>query len=162
MEQVFTSDRISFVKVSEELIPDYLTMVNDKENVGRFISALSNETVYSAENEIAWVCRKLEEGAPVFSMIEKATGKFIGNIELMDRSDREGELGIAITAKMQDRGFGSEAIPAFLTYVCGLYDLQRVTLKARPFNVRALHVYEKCGFRIYDRTETDVFMEYLR
>ena len=37
--------------------------------------------------------------------------------------------------------------------------LARVFLKVFPFNARAIHVYEKCGFREYDRTEDDVFME---
>ena len=37
MKQVFESSRISFVEVSEQLVNDYLTMVNDYENINRFI-----------------------------------------------------------------------------------------------------------------------------
>ena len=37
--------------------------------------------------------------------------------------------------------------------------LHRIFLKVYPHNARAIHVYEKCGFREYDRTEKDVFME---
>ena len=37
--------------------------------------------------------------------------------------------------------------------------LRRVFLKVFPDNARAIRVYEKCGFREYDRTEDDVFME---
>ena len=33
MKQIFESDRISFVKISELLINDYLIMINDNENV---------------------------------------------------------------------------------------------------------------------------------
>ena len=40
MKQVFGSSRISFVEVSESLIPDYLVMVNDYENVNRFIGSM--------------------------------------------------------------------------------------------------------------------------
>ena len=29
-------------------------------------------------------------------------------------------------------------------------------------NPRAIHVYEKCGFREYDRNDVDVFMEAMR
>ena len=95
-------------------------------------------------------------------MLEKGTGAFVGNIELMDVADGNGELGVAITAGMQDRGFGSEAVSAMVQYGMDRLGLHRVFLKVFPDNARAIHVYEKCGFREYDRTEDDVFMEILR
>ncbi len=158
LKTVFESDRIAFVEVSEKLVADYLVMVNDEERVGRFISAKKHEP-YTEEQEVAWVRGKLAEGACVFSMIEKESGDFIGNIEFMDVTDGVGELGIALTAAKQDNGYGSEAIPAFLEYGKGKLGLKKSRLRARPSNARALHVYEKCGFREYDRSENDVFME---
>lgn len=158
MTPIFTSQRIDFVPVSEDLVPDYLAMINDRERVGRFIGRTEPIT---AEQDRRWVQKKLAEKAPVFSMVDRATGAFIGNIELMDVADGAGELGVAITAKMQDRGFGSEAIPAFVRYAMDELGLSRVYLKAFPFNARAIHVYEKCGFREYDRNDNDVFMEIL-
>ena len=159
MTPIFTSERIDFVPVSEALVPDYLAMINDRERVGRFIGRIQPIT---AEQDRLWVQKKLAEGAPVFSMLEKATGAFIGNIEFMDVADGAGELGIAITAGMQDRGYGTEAIPAMVRYGMDALGLRRVFLKVFPDNARAIHVYEKCGFREYDRTEDDVFMEILR
>ncbi len=159
MTPIFTSERIDFVPVSENLVPDYLAMINDRERVGRFIGRIQPIT---AEQDRLWVQKKLAEKAPVFSMVDRATGAFIGNIELMDVADGAGELGIAITAARQEQGYGSEAIPAFVRYAMDELGLSRVYLKAFPFNARAIHVYEKCGFREYDRTEDDVFMEILR
>ena len=159
MTPIFTSERIDFVPVSEDLVPDYLAMINDRERVGRFIGRSQPIT---AEQDRLWVQKKLAEKAPVFSMVDRATGAFIGNIELMDVEDGAGELGIAITAARQEQGYGSEAIPAFVRYAMDDLGLSRVYLKAFPFNARAIHVYEKCGFREYDRTEDDVFMEILR
>ena len=157
MNVIFESENISYAEVSESLIPDYLAMLNDHERVGRFISA-STKT-YTVEKEVEWVREKLAERASVFSMLEKAGGAFIGNIELMDIHGGEAMLGIAITAAQQDRGFGSESVAALLRYDFETLGLRRIRLKARPFNARALRVYEKCGFREYDRTEEDVFME---
>ncbi len=156
MTPIFTSERIDFVPVSEALVPDYLAMINDRERVGRFIGRIQPIT---AEQDRWWVQKKLAEGAPVFSMLEKATGAFIGNIEFMDVADGAGELGIAITAGMQDRGYGTEAIPAMVRYGMDALGLRHVFLKVFPDNARAIHVYEKCGFREYDRTEDDVFMK---
>ena len=159
MNTVFSTPRILFVQVSEELIPDYLVMVNDVENVQRFIGGIHEPRDYTEAKEIAWVNYKLSDNSPVFSMLEQSTGRFIGNIEFMSIQDGKAELGIAITAEMQNKGFGTEAIKALLSYGVKRYALNKVVLRARPWNPRALRVYLKCGFTEYDRTENDVFME---
>ena len=160
MELVFESDRICFVEVSKLLINDYLIMVNDYENFKKYIGG--KKKVFTEEQEIEWVQEKREEKAPVFSMIEKSSGKFIGNIELMDMSDTEGELGIAITAETQNLGYGTEAVSSMIQYGFNHYGLQRIVLRTNPNNARAIHVYEKCGFRAYDRTDEHVSMEITR
>ena len=157
MKQVFESERIRFVEVSELLIRDYLIMVNDFEHVDRFIGG-RHET-YTEETEARWVRKKLAEKAPVFSMIEKQSGAFIGNIELMDISDSAGELGIAITAGKQDQGYGTEAVAAITAFGRDRLGLKRIFLRTRVDNARAIRVYEKCGFREYDRREDHVCME---
>ena len=63
---------------------------------------------------------------------------------------------------MQEKGYGTEAIPAMVRYCMETLGLRRIFLKVYPDNVRAIHVYEKCGFREYDRTEETVFMELRR
>ena len=160
MNVIFESENIYYAEVSEEFIEDYLIMLNDAEHVARFISARSKP--YTAEKEAVWVQKKLTEKAPVFSMVEKASGAFIGNIELMDFQDGAAMLGIAITAAQQDKGFGTEAVAAILRWGFETLGLRRIWLKARPFNARALRVYEKCGFREYDRNDDHICMEVLR
>ena len=64
MRQIFESENISFTEVSEQLIGDYLTMVNDIENVDRFIGG--HHAPYSYEQEVEWVGKKLENGDPCF------------------------------------------------------------------------------------------------
>lgn len=157
MKQVFESERIRFVEVSEPLIRDYLIMVNDFEHVDRFIGG--RHKTYTEEMEVRWVRKKLAEKAPVFSMIEKQSGAFIGNIELMDISDSAGELGIAITAGKQDQGYGTEAVAAITAFGRDRLGLKRIFLRTRVDNARAIRVYEKCGFREYDRREDHVCME---
>ena len=157
MKTIFESDNIRFTEVSELLTDDYLTMINDYENVNRY-TGRSGKTS-TREQEIEWVRKKLDEKAPVFSMIEKKSGRFIGNIELMNLTATEGELGIALTAGMQDMGYGTEAVRAFTRYGTEILGLKRICLRARPFNARAIHVYEKCGFREYARDDDHVYME---
>ena len=162
MNSIFESENISFVRVSESLVPDYLTMVNDYDRVGRLIGLSRHSEPITAEQERRWVQKKLAEDASVFSMLEKTTGAFIGNIELLHIENGSAELGIAITAAMQEKGYGTEAIPAMVQYGMETLGLLRIFLKVYPDNARAIHVYEKCGFREYDRTADDVFMEIIK
>ncbi len=160
LKQVFESERIRYVEVSELLIGDYLAMVNDYEHVGRFFGGRTEP--YTEEEEREWVRSKLEERAGVFSMLEKKSGEFIGNVELMDVSGSVGELGIALTAEKQDRGFGTEGVLAMTGYGMEHLGLTRVYLRTDSKNARAIHVYKKCGFREYDRTDDRIFMEIVR
>ena len=142
---LFFSENIDYAAVSEDLLQDYLVLVNDYQRVGRFIGREDKRT--SPEKELQWVRKKQEEKAALYSMIERKSGDFIGNIELMDLTDTEAELGIAITAAKQDLGYGTEAIRRILEYGFRELGLERIFLKAYPGNARAIHVYEKCGFR---------------
>ncbi len=160
MKQIFESDRIRFVEVSGRLVKDYLVMVNDYENVNRFISG--KHKTFTEEQELEWVREKLREKAPVFSMIEKKSGAFIGSIELMDVNNGTGELGIAITASKQNSGYGTEAVTAMTEYGSRQLGLKRIFLRTNPQNSRAIHVYQKCGFKEYDRTDAHICMEWSR
>ena len=160
MEQVFESDNIIFVNVTEELLNDYLEMVNDIENVARFIGKRTKP--YTVEEEKTFIQSKVEEKAHMYSMIEKNSGDFIGNIEFMEIKDGTAELGIAITTSKQNLGYGVESIHRMLEYGFHTLGLDRVFLKVYPDNKRAIHVYEKCGFLKYNYTEEDIFMEILK
>ncbi|MCR5664172.1 MAG: GNAT family N-acetyltransferase [Oscillospiraceae bacterium] len=160
MKTIFESERLRYVEPSELLVKDYLAMVNDIEGVARWIGRRTEPV--SEEKELSWVRKKLAEKAPLFSMLEKDGGAFVGNIELMDATESEAELGIAITADKQNLGYGTEAVAAVTRYTLETLGLRRIFLKAYPDNLRAIRVYEKCGYRETGRTEEDVFMERTR
>ena len=87
MKPIFESDNIIFTALSELLADDYLTMVNDYENVNRFIGGKHKS--FTREQELAWVQIKREEKALVFSMLEKKSRSYIWNIEMMTVKDCE-------------------------------------------------------------------------
>ena len=142
-EIIFESDRINFIKLSQKLVYDYLNMVNDIE-VQKFIS--HKRKTYNLDGELEWVKSKLEENAIIFSMIEKETNEFIGNIEIMDINNNIGELGIAITQKKQDKHFGQEAIKRLIEYAFSELNLDGLELNVYDFNHRGINCYEKIGF----------------
>lgn len=156
-EIVFESENIYYVKLDEKLISDYLVMVNDP-NVARKIS--HKIRTYSYEQELNWLNSKLEENALCFSMLEKTTGEYIGNIEIMEIKNNIGELGISITASKQDKHYGTESIQALLKYAYEELKLDGMELNVYATNPKAIHCYEKVGF-IKDgigKTKDDIHM----
>ena len=157
MKQIFESDNIRFMEVSGELVGDYLVMVNDIEHVERYLGGAHEP--YTEEQEIGWVRKMLAEKARVYSMLEKKSGQFIGNVELADGDGTSAELGIAVTAAKQNMGYGTEAVAALTAYGMERLGLERIFLRTDPENRRAIRVYEKCGFRECGRTDRHVCME---
>lgn len=80
----------------------------------------------------------------------------------MDVNHDVGELGIAITAAKQNAGYGTEAVSALAEFAGRQLGLKRIVLRTNPQNSRAIHVYQKCGFIEYDRTDEHVYMELRR
>ena len=155
---VFESENIFYIKLNEKLIDDYLVMVNDME----VASNISHKVhTYTYDEELNWLTLKLQEDALCFSMIEKETKEFIGNIEIMHINHRIGELGIAITPKKQGRHYGTESIKALLKYAYQELDLDGMELNVYKTNQKAIHCYEKIGFVIdgKGKTEEDLHMK---
>ena len=157
MDVVFESENILYVRPSFDLIPDYLEMVNDIDHVARFIG--ERREAYTEEEERSYMQSKMDQHATMFSMLERETCQFIGNIEFMNFKDDEAEWGIVMTYKMQNKGYGTEALRRSVEYGFSELSLRRIYLAVYADNLRAIHVYEKCGFREYNRNDVDVFME---
>ena len=160
MNVIFESENIIYVRPSFDLVPQYLEMVNDIENDARFIG--ERRTLLTEQEEIDYIKDKMDKDATMFSMLEKDTHEFIGNIEFFNRVDDEAEWGIVITTNKQNKGYGKEALLRSVEYGFNELNLRRIYLGVYANNPRAIHVYENCGFKEYDRTDVDIFMEILK
>ena len=78
MNVIFESENIIYVRPSFDLVPQYLEMVNDIENVAKFIG--ERRTLLTEQEEIDYIKDKMDNNATMFSMLEKGTNEFIGNI----------------------------------------------------------------------------------
>lgn len=151
-QTVFESEHILYVKLNENLINDYLIMINDPDVANKISHKIRT---YTYEDELSWVKLKLQEKAICFSMIEKSTGDFIGNIEIMKINNNIGELGIIITPKKQNQHYGTESIKALLKYAYEKLNLDGLELDVYATNLKAIHCYEKIGFIIDGQGKTD-------
>ena len=85
-----------------------------------------------------------------FLIFSKQIDKLVGEVVLSDisRNNRSASMRIAINNKEDfGKGYGSEAIILALNYGFGMLNLHRIELEVLSFNERAIHVYEKIGFK---------------
>lgn len=76
-------------------------------------------------------------------------GQHIGNIYLknIDWVSRHGELHIFLGEEAQrGKGYGAAAVRLLVGYATGQLGLRRIHLQVLSDNIRAIRVYEKCGF----------------
>ena len=75
--------------------------------------------------------------------------KVIGHISLEQRRNKWREIQIVIGEKNQwGKGYGTKAIKILIAKAKNLG--VKIYLEVRPNNLRAIHAYEKCGFRKAD------------
>lgn len=85
-----------------------------------------------------------------FLIFSKQDNKLVGEVVIneVDRNNRCGNIRILINRKDDfSKGYGTEAMILALNYGFGMFNLHRIELEAYPFNNRAVHVYEKIGFK---------------
>jgi diamine N-acetyltransferase len=83
------------------------------------------------------------------------SGQVVGRIGLREIDGQQcARLGVMIGAEFIDRGYGSEALVNFLIWYFGEGGFARIVLDVAASNPRAVHVYNKLGFRkLMDRYE---------
>ncbi len=85
----------------------------------------------------------------VFGIVDDI-GRLIGDVELLQIlwRAREAEVRISIgDKKYWNRGYGTEALMEALLAAFRILSLERVYLRVRSDNGRAIHSYRKVGFR---------------
>ena len=85
-----------------------------------------------------------------FAIENKETGEFLGTCSLVNFiwTSRSGVLGIAIhNPDNHDKGYGTDAMDCLLRFGFNVLNLHRIELWVVEYNKRAIHVYEKLGFK---------------
>ena len=122
--------------------------INDEEVMWFWGEPCNTQSLAEVEQ---WFAR-LQEVAGYASkqfVIEAEEGTSIGRIfyEHLDTKHQRTEVGILIGQKEYwERGYGTDAMLAFLDYLFNELGLHRVYLRLQSYNARALKSYQKCGF----------------
>jgi aminoglycoside 6'-N-acetyltransferase len=77
-------------------------------------------------------------------------GELAGLVQFYEEPDadyRHADVDILLATRHHGRGLGTDAMRAICTYLIEQRGHHRITLTTWPHNERAIHVYEKLGFR---------------
>lgn len=145
------SDNIYLSPINIEDVPIYVKWLSNPDITDKLHST---KRVFNLVNEKEYINKRLEDGDYIFSIIRKKDDTLIGNIglERIDHIDRTATLGIFIgDSNNHDKGYGSEALRALLNYGFSVLNLNNIGLSVIDFNERAIHCYNKVGFKEYGR-----------
>lgn len=100
---------------------------------------------------LQWFKEVEKRKARIAMAIVTMDGKLIGSIELEDISWRakSAELRVCIGERNYwGKGYGSDAIEAFLRFVFNTLSIDYIYLRVYRSNLRAVRCYKKCGFKV--------------
>jgi RimJ/RimL family protein N-acetyltransferase len=106
---------------------------------------------FTKEQIVEW-CESLaqKEGRVDLAIIPKTLNEYAGEVVLnnIDQHNRSASFRIAMRGVTYcNKGWGSEATRLMLGYGFKQLGLHRIELEVYSFNPRAIHVYEKVGFK---------------
>lgn len=129
-------------------LEDYYLFLSDSET-GKFTG---NQIIFTKQTAASWIEKisKPDSTRVDLMIISQETGQFLGEVVLndIDSVNRSANIRIAISGQNnKGKGYGTEAMLLMLQYAFGTLNMHRIELGVYSFNGRAIHVYEKLGFK---------------
>jgi aminoglycoside 6'-N-acetyltransferase len=90
----------------------------------------------------------MEEGTTSFAIVQ--SGTIVGCIQYSEETDPDyfsAAVDIFVSAAVHGRGVGSDAMRTLIAWLIDVRGHHRLTVDPAVVNARAIHVYEKLGFR---------------
>ena len=106
----------------------------------------------SLEDERAYLKASLASDNSLFLVAVQPTGKVIGVAGLQGGRRRatrhSGAVGISVDREWRDKGVGSALLRYMIEWAKTSNTITRIELEVMTHNERAIHVYEKLGFKL--------------
>lgn len=129
-------------------LDDMLEFINSLVEEEAMIAANQKQT---RESEIEWLARNLanlEKGIHI-GVVAEVDGRMVANCEINPRPGRMshvGSLGISVKDGYREIGIGQELMREAERHAVAM-GLESILLEVFSINERAIHVYEKMGYR---------------
>lgn len=142
---ILKTSRVTLRPIVLDDAPRYVRWLSDTE-----VNQFTTMTSITLSEEKKWIRSLAKNKDQVVLAIDTSEGIHIGSIGFHEirRKNKNATLGILIGDKNYwNKGYGMEAMKLILDYGFQKLDLHRIELYVFSFNKRAIHVYEKLGFR---------------
>jgi RimJ/RimL family protein N-acetyltransferase len=152
-----------WIKPTEVIdVPQIVALRNDPSTLLR----LHDANQYSATQTENWL-RSLPATSKRYSVFEWLNapttpahcGEFVGlvRIDRIDSVNRNCAVGLDLVPKQRGRGLSAKVYKWLLDYLFLQLNMHMVYLEVLESNERAIHVYERLGFRIDGRLRQRIF-----
>lgn len=141
----------------------------DVDELLRYINELADEDTFISINkrltrkeEVKYLTERLKaiKEKKGFNLLVFYKKRIVANGGVNRKGDRQehlGELAISVSQGFRDEGLGSELIRELITLAKGFLKLKIIFLRVFGNNARAIHFYQKYGFKECGRIPRGVF-----
>ena len=147
--QRLTGARVMLREFRQEDLSGIRSWVNDYDTVRCLGAGYAKPQSWEQTESYLMSLLNGEAGGVHLAVADRETKRYLGQCGLMmiDHTARRAELAVVLAPDSANRGYGREAIALMLEYAFMQLNLNRVFLQVHADNARAIHVYEKCGFK---------------
>ncbi len=142
-------EKVYLQKLEPKFTAQYLQHMGQLDMATRILT--STGQVFSDSDIERYIERISADSSRIdFLVFDISTQTLLGEVVLMDLDTRNRNAHLRIAIARQEhfgKGYGSEAILLALHYGFGMEAMHRIDLEVLSYNERAIHVYEKLGFR---------------
>jgi len=128
---------------------------------GRNLLTAPEEFNVTLEQEVQWLKDNMEKGH--LTLVAEQGSTIVGMLNATKGTRKRVKhicmFGISIQDDYCNNGLGSKMIQRLLEWAKEDKDIEKVCLEVFAHNERAIHVYEKLGFRVEGRKERHVKFE---
>ncbi len=122
----------------------------------RTIGTVDGAEEYVRIKRVAWLSRE----RLVAKVVEKSTGKMIGQLWIEPKWDRLiFEIGYFVAENKQGKGYITEAVNRMIAFLFDELNATRLEIHTKATNLRSIRIAERCGFtqeaRLRQRTRTN-------
>jgi len=160
MDRAFLIGKDVFLRPFEldDVRGDYIKWVNDP-LIGKFLDSPFPRTVHDLEEYVKTV--NSDSHYVFFAVIEKKTGKHIGNAKLgpIDWVHRRTNFGRMLSRECWGKGYGAQVVSLLVQYTFDRLNLNRIIEHNVADNIGAIKSNEKGGLDIEGKIEEFVFAD---
>ena len=150
--------RLRELKIED--VDNMLEWMRDESVSCGFRDGIAQTTYVQAVEFINAAKTKCADGKSVHFAIADSNDEYLGTVSLkhIDVENSNGEYAIALRSIAQGKGIGTWATKQILKIAFEEFRLNKVYLNVLSHNIKAIRLYERCGFEFEGKSKEHVFI----